>query len=809
MRLDDITFRRSNRNGYLDFSTHNSSHQPAIKVEDVSLVHSEESETEVHQIEFRQDKSRKLQKDVNRIPTVFGERLHKKIMEYNEEEKKQKALLKLDAEVKTEAIPKNSNVENDKENGSQFSTNNNNECNIRRCSSPESPKRKKLVKRTNEEDYTYKHKRLKIESNENKTTTEETNHNYLTQYDQRDNPAQYEVKYSLVKSENRQNAAHFFKKEEAVLFHTERSRATSEYQDTKQDQSYTNGWKSKAKSNSTKDHDSSTNSFAYNLRNSRSASTSNYVSEEINNSYRKNGYRYSPSRRSYSRSRSDYESLSSRRLRERPSRTYREKKYDDYEYDSRHKNDWLKRNHDSEKNDKKTRYRSKECDHSRNKSRYSSSDAEDRESNSYKKKYENSRRKETINASSNKKLYENNKYNSQYKSDRLNRYHEENDRKTIYRSRERDDLRDKSRYSSSDAEDRGSNSSYKKYENHTIKKETLNVSNNKKPYENKAAKEINFRESSSLRTIVNSTPEPGEILDSPEKKINSTKISTDDTDQNNETIKQVHDSNINGADKNNYDERSNSIIETVIKIEKITDSNIESVSKIQKVDNFSIQSINKEKTNDSNIQNNVEVTEVNNFNNGNNNHEIDSDELRTSTSKVVTKVEAALNCDIEKKDESRALIKSETFHQTSNKTNVEAVCLDDHNNVQNSTNASDDLNEKPSKSSKCDENVPETAMSKLTKVEKTISVQSVVSVGVKRTMSSTVNNKDQSKGILISHRRKAVTLSDSNASMTVLMNTNVAKTLTSSIINNCNDDDSTLKPRACKISRVCVKATCK
>lgn len=79
----------------------------------------------MHQIQFHCDeyKNKKPQTDVNQITTLFGERLQKRIMEDEKEEKKQKALLKLNVETKTEDIPKN-NVENDKENGSQFSINN-------------------------------------------------------------------------------------------------------------------------------------------------------------------------------------------------------------------------------------------------------------------------------------------------------------------------------------------------------------------------------------------------------------------------------------------------------------------------------------------------------------------------------------------------------------------------------------------------------------------------------------------------------------------------------------------------------------
>lgn len=318
------------------------------------------------------------------------------------------------------------------------------------------------------------------------------------------------MKDSLVKFEGRLDAAHSFKKEEVPFY--DGRRAASEYRDTKQDQDCTNGWRSKAKSNSAKDHESSSvrNGLADNLRNSRTASTSNHVSERFNSGYKKNESRYSPPRRSYSRSRSDYESSNSHRLRERSSRTYKEKKYDDYKYDNRYKNGRLRRNYESE----------------------------------------------------------------------------ENDRRTRYRRRERGDLRDRSRYSSSDTEDKESSKSYKnkKYESHRVKKETVNVLNDKKLYEsNKATAETNLRESSS-RTIVNSTmsynagknieqhkvkneseiksinlteststhaakkdldiPEEGEILDSPEKKNNSVKFSEDNKmEENNVKIVPVGDKN--------------------------------------------------------------------------------------------------------------------------------------------------------------------------------------------------------------------------------------------------------------------------
>lgn len=134
--MDDVTFRRNNKSEASGFFTHRLPHQHTVtrKYENVPSTHSQESEAESHQIQLHHDeyKSRKPQIDVNRLPTLFGDRLQKKIME-DEKEKEQKALLKLSAEVKTKDIPKNNVVGNDKENESQFSINNI-ETNIGRCS---------------------------------------------------------------------------------------------------------------------------------------------------------------------------------------------------------------------------------------------------------------------------------------------------------------------------------------------------------------------------------------------------------------------------------------------------------------------------------------------------------------------------------------------------------------------------------------------------------------------------------------------------------------------------------------------------
>ncbi|XP_077268375.1 uncharacterized protein LOC143900649 [Temnothorax americanus] len=876
-QLDDVTFRRSNRREASGSSTHRLPRQHSAKYENVPWTHSQENETESHEIQFHHDdyKSRKPQTDVNRIPTLFGERLQKRLMENEEEEKKQKAMLKVVVEVKSADIPENNVVENDKEIGSQFGTNDNNESNIERCSNSEPPDRESYKKkRTNEEDDTRGHKRLKMENNEDKTTTEETDRNYLTRYAVTDNSAQYENKDGPVKFENRPNAEHSFKKEE-VSFYTGR-RASSEYRDTKQDRNCTNGWRSYSKNNSTKDHDSSNvkNDLVDGLRNSR---TSNYVSERINNGYKKNEYshRHSPPRRrSYSRSRSDYESSSSNRLRS--SRTYREKKYDDYIYDSRYKNERLKKNRESEESDGKTRYRRGERDVLRDRSRYLS-DVEDRESSSsYKnKKYENHRiKKETENVLNDKKLHESNKAaaetNSRKSSSRTNSAGKniEHKEKNESKIKSKNSIENTSVCVAMKDLEEGEILDSPENKNNSIKiSDENNVKSVSVEDKNEDISVNVFIDDKSIRfkNDVNST----EVADISTKKIevapylqqnlyncrknedtcksHINKDLMDSVAQNIGAIEQVHDSDIDDNDKNDADKTSNDFItdtitETVVTETAVTETavietavaeiavtetaiietaesakikettaDIENVTKIKELDDSSDQfesATKKEEIDNPNIESVVEITEVNNFNIDNSIHEIDGDELKTSTAKFVTKVEAVLNCDIEDRDKSQAPIESETFHQTSSKSNVE-TCLNDHNYVQSPSIDVSDLGatKKSPLKSECGEAVPETTTtSKETKAEKTINVQSVNSV--KRTVSSTVKNKkdQQSKGILISHRRKAVILSDSNASMTVLMNANVAKT--SSIINNCNDNDSTLKPRACKISRVTAK-TCK
>jgi len=707
------------------------------------------------------------------------------------------------------------------------------------------------MKRTNEEDNTSRNKRIKIEKNEEGTISEETNYNYLTQYDLTNNFTQYDIKDNL-KFEDRLDVAHSFKKEE-VSFCDER-RAASEYRDTNENQSCTNGWRSETRSKSAKDHDSSRNSRAHSLRNFQTTSHTTRVSERFNSGYRKNGHRYSPSRRrSYSRSRSDYESSSSHRLREKSSRTYRETKYDNYKYDSRYKYDRLKRNYENEENDKKTRYRHEKYDDLRDKYRYSSSDTEDKESSSYKnKKHENRKTgKEKANILNDKKLHENDKAETNLRESSSRTIVNSTMNSSAGKNIEQHKVKNESEIKLKDLsevpihiikkdlehvlEEGEILDSPKKKNNFTkISAENRREENNVKIPVDDKNKDMNAfidNKLTSLQNDANGTKQL-EVADISTKKIEATsrfiqenskdckeiiqlnfckndvvadKINNcikdkslnkdlmESTVQNIGITEQVRDSDIDSNDKNDINKKSKDSITKVIKIKEIIDFNIDSVTKIKEIDDSSIEASKKKDISNPNIGSIIEITEMNNFNNSI--HKID-DELRISTTEV-TKIEAMLNCDIEDRNKNQASLEKEIFHQMSNKSVIE-TCLNDHNYVQNSSiNVSNlDIIQKPSLRLERSTAILDTATSKETKAEETIDVQSV---GIKKTISIVKNKKDQqSRGILISHRRKAVILSDSNASMTVLMNT----VKTSSVTNSCNNNDSTLKPRACKISRM-------
>ncbi|XP_025075058.1 uncharacterized protein LOC105431003 [Pogonomyrmex barbatus] len=851
-RLDDATFRRNNRNESKGFSIHRLAHQHTLtrKYENVPSIYLEESETELHQIKFCHDEyeDKKSQNDIKRISTLFGERLHKRIMEEENEKTKQKAL-KLSAEVKTKEFPKKDSVENNKENGSQFSINNN-----------ESSYKKNLMKRTNEEDNTYRNKRLKIE---NKTTTKEID---IARYNLIDNPVQYEMKDNLAKFEDRLGASSFLKKEK-IPIHTGH-RAASEHQDIKQDKDCTNGWKSERKNNSGKDLDGFSIRNDDDLRKSRTPSVSSHASERFN-SDKKNEYKYSPSRRS-SKSRSNYESTNSHRLRERSNRTYKEKKYDDYKYDSRYKSDRLKRNYKSEENDSKAKHR-RFGEHSvlRDKSKYSSSDAEDKEgSSSHKnKKYEIRRMKKmTANILNDRKLEENKvirqtdsqKSSSRTISNTIAKY-------SIEKSAEQHKMKNEPEMKSIKEKEENlitcitmenlnimeegeildspeKKNSTNIFKDNKIKEDNVKIENknilintftdelidhksilqtNTKQLE---VANINTKKIEETSHSRENSKDYGEIIylnsgktDMTVNEVHYTKdedicISHTNEDlmdiRNIRIIEQVCDSDIDINNKNDADKiLKDSIVPEITTNIQGTDFNVENVIKIKELIDSNIESATKKKEiDDPNIESTVEA-DVNNINSDNNMQEIDDKQLKSSIK--VTKVETVLECNIKNKDLCQIPIPigSKISHQTSNKNDVE-IHLNDHNYVQKTfTNVSDfDASQKPLSNSEYDEAVLEIVTSKEIKSDKTINVQSI---NAKRTIPAIVKNKkdQQDKGIVILHRRRAVILSDSNASMTILMNTDITET--SSVINNCNDNDSVLKPRACKTPRVFAKATCK
>lgn len=887
-RLDDVTFRRNNKGESWDFSAHRSLYQQHTTIEkydNAPLMHLQEDETILHETEYHRNEHKNKKPQYNgQLPTVFAERLHKRIIKDEKEDvKTQRTSWKLDIETNLKGISEENIVESDKENGSQSSMNNNdNESNTitrHSLSDSENPCRKNSGKRMNEEDGTCGNKRLKIDDDEGKTTTDKTD--YTVRYKLQDNLVQYEMKDNLAKFEDRLNAAHSLK-EEKILF--DESRTVSEYQDTaKQSRDCINDWKGEEKSNS--------------------RIASNRVLDEPCNGYKKSGYRYNPSRRSsYSRNRSDYDSSSSHRLRERSNRTYRNnRKYDDYKYDNQYrtKRDYrLKRDYESMENESKTIHRSREHgDVAWDKSRHSSSDVENKEGNSsYKnKRCENRRIEETAaNILHNKRLHERDKaavdMNSRASSGR-----------TIVNN----------------------------IVNHRAKK----ITEQDKAKNESNIKPINLIDSTSTYVVTKDSNnlEEGEIVDSPEKKIDSEKIFKDHkviendvkivlienkhkdvpmiasiiddksisfhnnvitakqldnlTDistkeietasclvqtalkgpreiaelnfsgkndavvdevrsrnnvehiyksqcnedltvlttctigtieqvcesQYNEdltdltsytigTINQVCDSNVDDDGKSRAEEESKIFVtEIPIKIEKMIDSNTKSATEVR-IDDPKIESaINKDKVSNCNTESPVIIAEANNSDNST--RKID-DELKSSATEIAEKVETVFNCDIENRDVSQVSIGSGTSRWISGKSNVEMsshLCLNDHNYVQNPppVNVSDlnAIRESPVNLEYC-ETVPEAATLKETKAKEKMDV----SVDVKKTMSSIVKNKknQQSKGIVISRRRRAVTLSDSNASMTVLINTKTS----SNVISNCSNE-SVLKPRACKASRTC------
>ncbi|XP_032674218.1 uncharacterized protein LOC116845546 isoform X2 [Odontomachus brunneus] len=845
-QLDNVAFRR-NRNGSLELSTLRSSYHNTMteKYESVTpLINSEENTFISQQIEssYTEYKSRKPRSNTDQIPvTVFGERLHKRIMDDTREDKKLRAS-KLNSDTNVNKISEECIVESDKENGSQSSMNNNgNEFNVvTRSSNSDTSYKKNLGKRLNEEDDTCKNKRLKTKEDIEDRNDDDIDCNSMIQYDTKDD---------LTKLEDQLCAMYSIKKDQVPL-ETKR-RATSEHGDMKQTQNCKNGWRKEERISASKDYsDTHVRKGSVDSSRSRTTSISNerfnndHQHDHYINSHRKNDYRHgSSSSRSFFKNRNDYESSSSYRLREKSSRMYRDRKYDDYKYDSRYKNDRSRKNYNSkETSGVKTRYSSRERGDLRDRLRHTSdverSDEERRSRSGLHKsnKYDNHRLKETMANSEDKRSHKGSK--------------------TI--------VEIDSRVSSSRTivNNTVEHSVGKSTEQHSVKNETCEPTSSIESV------------STCATTKDESHLEEGEILDSPKsnlKKNDSAKISTIQTVEKNvaETSIQVegisenasvdiqrntestsHVKNdltqFNPADEcvsmtaetcfnnlmmndlhsdkiviypslpspeiiggcnNNGDYECEDCIEENVTddanrpVEETYDFNNENVIRSEEVGNASAEDTTKVD----------EVTTMLGFAsslslNINNIRQSDH-EVASSASDGVTQVETVPNC--ENAYESRISNRNETFYQIPGNSNAEAshTCLGDHNYVRDTVIDVSDLHVVPNGSER-HESAPDTATSKETEAEGTVNAQSV---DTKKTTSTTVKSKkdqNSNKAVVISRRRKAVTLSDNNASMTVLINTDSAK-LSLVVDNSVSDKSDTVsKPRACKLART-IKPPCK
>lgn len=650
-----------------------------------------------------------------------------------------------------------------------------------------------------EENDMYENKRFKTADNRN--ATGKSDYNFMVQSDRKDSFVQNEIEDNSAKLEDRLDVVYPFKKEQASF--DARHRAISQHKDVKQDQYYTNERRRKRRSNSRdRDGDRRKSIDRYSWTTS--------VSEKSNSGYKESNYRYNSRSRSYSRGRSNQESLSNNHLRMRSNSSYRNRKYDDCKNDSRYRNERSKRDYNSKED--KAKCRSRERSNLRDTSRYLSSDVEDRESGNYKNKYEKNRTKQAeANTSDNKRSHNNTAGEIDFQPSSIHR--------TVVNT--------------------VVNYSVRK---DTVKHETKNKSDIKLTIES-----TSIGSTSTCSTIKNlSNLEEGEVLDSPEKTNNLKNLSNDNkiktlpienknedkneqlNSRNNDVIvNEVH--NCNNEYKSHLRKNSaNSTVHNTETNEQIHDSDFDSncyineklKSSTKAADNLketnNIDSVNDTKTemNDLNIktkkeevnkpsnENAIKVSEDNNFVTDSIACKI-NEELNSN--KITTKVEAVLDCDIEGRDESQILTEGNSSFEKLDKCNTEAnhSCLNDHNYNQNPLTSTSDVDAvKKPMILDCFRNKTAAEM----QLEKPVDQ----SIDVKKTMSSSLmkSKKDQqNKGIVISRRRKAVTLSDSKASMTVVMNENVMKTFP--VTDNCNDNDSVLKPRACKTSRTSIKTACK
>lgn len=247
-------------------------------------------------------------------------------------------------------------------------------------------------KRQNNEDDIYKSKRLKTENNNDKTTGDDIDRDYIVQYD---------GKSDFAKLGDRPDTMHSIKKEQVPL--SEKHRDASD-DTTKQDRS-TNKWKRVMRSSSERDCDVSRiggrstdglkNCWAASKTNERPNKERQY--DYYINDYKKKSYRCdSSSSRSYSRSRSNYKSSSNHRyLWEMSDRTYKDRRHEDYKYNNRRGTDKFRWDYSSNEHDNnRKRYNNRERSDLRDRLKHLLNDVDKEMMNNYKSnKYDNRKTK--------------------------------------------------------------------------------------------------------------------------------------------------------------------------------------------------------------------------------------------------------------------------------------------------------------------------------------------------------------------------------------------------------------------------------
>ncbi|EFN80504.1 hypothetical protein EAI_05643 [Harpegnathos saltator] len=871
-QLDDTVFRR---NRSQCFSKSLQQHNTMIeKSENIPLAKLEEDAVMLQQSESRytEYKSRKQQNNTNQMPaTIFGERLYKKIME--EKEERRLNLPKLGSETNVNKIPDECIVESDKENGSQFSINNVNEFNtIIQISNSETSYKKNSAKRLNEKDDTCKNKRLKIEDNQNKGDDIDYNH-AIMQYDIKDDFTKLEELYFT----------HSSKRDYLEM----NRRASSEYSGTKQAQKCRNEWKKQEETSSMKDYDNSrTRKGSIDSSRNRGASTSNeklnsdYHHDDYINGHRKNHYRHgSSSSRSYSKSRSDYES--SHRLREKSSRTCRDRRYDDYKYDSRHRNDRSRRSYDSRETGVRTRYSDRERGDLRDRLKHTMNDVEDKESRSgsYKSnRYDNRRPKETAaTTSEDKRSYKDDKAvvendDSQTSSNQIfvhvikvknshgesiEQHSAKNETRALvssaestsgYATKNSSNMEEGEISSSTDCSPKKESDSTKISMDQVIKGEIGANATEITQVEDASGNTAVDQQADHVKSrdlIPHSSTVTKQLEEAAEIDTKQTESATSLSEENAENTIHVDTMQLNSAGEHVTDEMYDFLNLDMSKLfsygpaprsvqdhiepresspvtlyfnqniernnngdsdcqncvdENLRDYASDSSVRLEEMYDFNNENnVRSEEIGDVYAEGTVEIDTENNPETDNNVHQTDVEDVKSTISKDATQAETVLDS----VDTNQVSGENESSHQIPDNNNAEAsrTCLDDHNYVRDTVIDSPNFNA-VSSTSECPEVASTTTTAKETETEEA----NVQSVDTKKT-STVKNKKDQnSKAVVVLRRRKVVTLSDSNASMTVLINTDSVRS--PFVADNSDKSDSVSKPRACKLVRA-VKPLCK